>query len=864
MRVAVVAVHGVADQQPGDTAASIANLLVSCSPAGGSYSSSATTRFSLNVEPLDLGDAAPAQDATPSSLGRPVGKAIAQSLRSDFLRDAASPVRAQSTDLGIANTRFLLAKAVRNGAEPDCYTSSRIEMERKAPGGSTTVHLYEMYWADLSRLAGALPRIVTELFTMVFRLSKLGRETVDNARQYFAQGNPSTFAGVAWRVLAWLQIGLDWAFVNLLAQLFAQLLLVGLLLLVFGAVNQAPITIPIAGAVLLAGGVLWLFYMGVRGGRKLIAALLLVASASGMIWAPSLGPWLFGLVVLAVASAGYNLVLRVADDRFPAVRMVGLAVWLIGLFLVGWRVYFVGLEQAAQPTEQLVQVTLYGVELALIGIKAWWTVFPILFVLWVLATLVAGRGEYARHASVTTGRIGFLASVGVFLVVTMTLWALLSTPLHWAAKGVEYRAVLSTFQTSGESEAVAAAKACFLHKEKEPTPEEAKARLEETSAQVFVRHRYENSTAAFAAVAALILLLVVHVTIAFGPSVLAELKILRPKERAKPHEAYLASRRLGVWLSRGYRLLAWTVLAVALLGALAAIVVALYFAYPQSAFATGLAGLPNTACLPWASTELLKPLVFSAAGLAAAITAFGNLLSRYLPGVRAPLDILLDVDNYFREFPRRNIPRARIFSRYHALLRHVAAQNYDRIVIVAHSQGTVISADLLRLLSDPSVASGRNAERTQNIATDWCADVRLLTFGSPLRQLYAARFPCQYAWMLENGATIGPSAAALGVRQWGNAFTSGDYVGRWFWSAASRKIDPFADHSNPKVPGGGDPYQPVTAQQLADPALAGKAEFEMCIGLGAHTHYFEPDQKAVACLVDRLIAAPKLAQAAGS
>jgi hypothetical protein len=66
------------------------------------------------------------------------------------------------------------------------------------------------------------------------------------------------------------------------------------------------------------------------------------------------------------------------------------------------------------------------------------------------------------------------------------------------------------------------------------------------------------------------------------------------------------------------------------------------------------------------------------------------------------------------------------------------------------------------------------------------------------------------------------------------------------------------------MPGGSDPYQPVTPQQLDDPSIAAKREFEMCIGLGAHTHYFEPDQKAVACLIDRLIAAPPLARQPGS
>jgi hypothetical protein len=35
-------------------------------------------------------------------------------------------------------------------------------------------------------------------------------------------------------------------------------------------------------------------------------------------------------------------------------------------------------------------------------------------------------------------------------------------------------------------------------------------------------------------------------------------------------------------------------------------------------------------------------------------------------------------------------------------------------------------------------------------------------------------------------------------------------------------------------------------------------ELEVCLGAGAHTHYFEPDQADVAWLIDHLIASPPL------
>ena len=51
-RVAVIAVHGVADQQPGDTARAVVDLLVSSAPDGTCYTSSSTEDLTLRVAPL--------------------------------------------------------------------------------------------------------------------------------------------------------------------------------------------------------------------------------------------------------------------------------------------------------------------------------------------------------------------------------------------------------------------------------------------------------------------------------------------------------------------------------------------------------------------------------------------------------------------------------------------------------------------------------------------------------------------------------------------------------------------------------------------------------------------------------------------
>jgi hypothetical protein len=241
------------------------------------------------------------------------------------------------------------------------------------------------------------------------------------------------------------------------------------------------------------------------------------------------------------------------------------------------------------------------------------------------------------------------------------------------------------------------------------------------------------------------------------------------------------------------------------------------------------------------------------------LSVLGGQLSRRIPSLRGPLDVALDVDNHFREFPRTDIPRAHIFSRYAALLEHVRSQGYDRIVVVSHSQGTVISSELLRFLSSREQRAPTPADRPL-LRGNPLPPVSLLTLGCPLRQLYGARFPGLYGWVLaKNGAVFGPRAADIGVQRWMNAFCSGDYVGRWLWSDAGDEpelkhpmINTLAGDAFGRVDAytGFDPMPPVEA------VLDQAREVEVCLGLGAHTHYFERDQLTVAWMIDYLVRAP--------
>ena len=183
-------------------------------------------------------------------------------------------------------------------------------------------------------------------------------------------------------------------------------------------------------------------------------------------------------------------------------------------------------------------------------------------------------------------------------------------------------------------------------------------------------------------------------------------------------------------------------------------------------------------------------------GSAIGLLAFHGRLQKLALGFRPVLNSILDIDNYLREFPRDAALEHGSAPRYASLLRYICRSRdekdrpYDAIVIVAHSQGTVISADLLRFLkaeSDPALSAMLCDEHT--------IQTYLLTLGCPLRQLYGWRFPHLYRWARHDfnvsasswkpndlSDKVQPDPAALGVEAWVNAYGSGDYVGASLWA----------------------------------------------------------------------------------
>ncbi|MGC4007390.1 MAG: hypothetical protein QM811_31405 [Pirellulales bacterium] len=255
---------------------------------------------------------------------------------------------------------------------------------------------------------------------------------------------------------------------------------------------------------------------------------------------------------------------------------------------------------------------------------------------------------------------------------------------------------------------------------------------------------------------------------------------------------------LGKWLNDGYRLLY-----------VAAFLLILAFPF----FIAG-------GMLYWAAGDLLphtrdrQVTVTFIIGSLGGLLAFHGRLESLAMGFRPVLDAILDVDNYLREHPRDNNPRSRICARYASLLRYICryrdpvdGKPYAGIVIVSHSQGTVISAELLRFLRsefDPTLID-LGVCRNKQAAKGRNPPLYLMTMGCPLRQLYGWRFPHLYRWTRHDrprnadAPTIAedclPSPQELGITAWINAYRSGDYVGRYLWRSPGERSEWGADAS---------------------------------------------------------------------
>src|SRR5438093_5709167 len=155
-RVAVVVVHGIADQRAGQTVREVARLLCHGGAGEPRYVQGEIHEVLVPVAKLEPGGTTRAAAAQSSAgdgrtaetsrrrPGTPSG--FYQALKSVSAVAAADP---GTRDLGLALNDYLLGR-LELSEHDALYESTRVSLRRRAD--DRPVDLYELYWADLSRL----------------------------------------------------------------------------------------------------------------------------------------------------------------------------------------------------------------------------------------------------------------------------------------------------------------------------------------------------------------------------------------------------------------------------------------------------------------------------------------------------------------------------------------------------------------------------------------------------------------------------------------------------------------------------------------------------------------------------------------
>jgi hypothetical protein len=162
----------------------------------------------------------------------------------------------------------------------------------------------------------------------------------------------------------------------------------------------------------------------------------------------------------------------------------------------------------------------------------------------------------------------------------------------------------------------------------------------------------------------------------------------------------------------------------------------------------------------------------------------GDEVGGNLEALRKRLDPAYDIASYLRIYRDKTGTRPRIIARYRALLREIARRDYDGLLIVAHSQGAVLST--ATLFGDPFRRDPEAENEKRYGVRGWTElkdppdlpkNVVLITCGCPLRQGYDARMPGDYRWLWE-ADDLRPLTLA-----WINAYWPRDYVGQAMFRA---------------------------------------------------------------------------------
>lgn len=795
--------------------------------------------------------------------------------------------------------RYMLSQLADYHGEPDRNFSTFRFESRRPDDPSPRVHIYDAHYSDLSKPESSFVGFFFAFYQLLFHLAAMGLKGV-----YWAEAENSVpgVRGWPWRI-----------FSSLHATAVRMLIMfVPLLNLVMLAIGIAAFADKLSAHAALAVG---LSFAGLLG---LAATLLLRKNHPSLrrpfFWAmiPFLGA-VFGMSLFEFAAqAGHANIPDVPAEKFLVVLtwlfIAGIAVFLIawkfsamrpGALVVGGSLYVINAafylfwflpESAPATGNQAATAAFLTIQLVFGELAFCWVSCLLAeFLSWPVGEVcIAITKNWERkcraRAAHRTGRFAFSISASLFLVATLTMWsgiASYASKKLWIFDGVPKPLVNSLSLAKGPLHFVVPdipgleARVQYLHGPRNVPPPAcmkdggcAGANVQPKNAP-HVWDDYLDGLLLTSVTPGLpVMLLMIALAFlllfwAFLPSVMCEIS---PPHTPPSHQA--ATRSAGEWLSRG---LDNTAIMIRFLW-IAVIPVPLFFGVLHFLSFNNRTPAGSAWLIDHASKWTLPMIQGTGAAVAVSATVIITLILKYGTAV---LDTLLDVDNYLRTVPVEMTPRAHIAERCTSLFRYVAAyrdpqgQPYDRLIIVAHSLGTLVAADLLRFLK---ISSKTHPDPTLqadglHVAPGLPAvPVYIFTMGSPLRPLLNRFFPHLYEWVStipdnssrssELGCALKnppasipkdllPLPGELCVQGWCNAYRSGDYVGRYLWSEGWLTRNTSAD--------GADSMQGGVVR-INDPSPSTRAE--MCIGIGAHTHYWDRTAPDVARTLEALINNP--------
>lgn len=867
-KIAVIAVHGVSDQKPFESARAISNLLLDpTTNKKANYTPFCERFFRIMVRPTKVKDIDRSYAKSwidKKWLSQKWWLSLFPDERGDYTcRRIKTPLnelnKTSFDDIDLDFTRDRLKNYRKNTVyDTVCLEGEHITSDHEAK----KVHIYEMYWADLSRLGKGFVHIFGELFQLLFHLSSLGRSIVDSTRIKIRE-TPELCDRPLDELLKWWGRFQVWT--GLTLSLLIPTLNLYLFIAAFSNLSIAkipeeylPITTTILVGIVVGIFCLWFFINKLSISFKLLpvlpvfigigVAFFLHQLFNTTKYIPDLYYYLITIICcLLLVGVSWIFLIEPFNRHRPDTKGF---VLIIGIFLIACTFSLFFKQQFSTIPEILTGFSLNFIEVTYLVLVLAWLGFNVLYcitmVLWLLSFIYlnyrvkkafqnrprvkqALREKFQKTFLIT--QFSLVLPTVLFLFFAFVLWQILasfSSSLFLSIRFYQPIIFSSVIQKPTTSE---------LFKEI-ITPSEFLNRL-----MLFSHSSVTNGIS-------------LAVIIVFGIIVCSLLPaIWTDIQPSKKPAVETDSIELGNWLTKGFD----TIVFLIILSILIAPIIALLsnistisnIFQPVSDF-VGLILSFFEELIPNNIFQFISnlfedssqtPLVFQIAvsiivGSATSLIALGNRLNRVFLGLRGILDTMLDVDNYLRLHPKNDTPRARIFARYLSLLRYLYHwkdpqdnKPYDAIFIVSHSQGTVITADLLRLLSvdlDDSLLPSKYKK----------PPIYILTMGSPLKQLYGFAFPDLYSWIF-NPKQLLEQFPNVNVKEWVNTYRSGDYIGRNIWASSKNKNLYRLKKKKFKR------NKPKSFRRMQIR--------EYCIGAGGHTHYWNINAPEIAEEVDDLI-----------